>query len=108
MKSLFDNDEKRSFGRGGFEIFEDSNGFSLLGTVKVLNTTNLGLLAALSDYWDGYKLSNVISTIMAKGFEVLVKKVRRRFVNCKKEYAIKQQMMKAGTSAEYTEKAMMM
>ena len=67
----------------------------------MLNATNLGHLAALSDYADGYKLSNVVSTIMAKGFEVLVKKVRMRFVNCKKEYSIQQYMMKAGTAAEY-------
>ena len=39
------------------EISEESNGFSTLGSVRVLNTTNLGLIAALSDYIDRDELS---------------------------------------------------
>ena len=76
-------------------ISEDSNRFSTVGSTKVPNTTNLGLIATLSNYMDSDKLLNGISTILIKEFEVSVRAVRRRYAYCKKEYDIQQQIISA-------------
>ena len=51
----------------------DINGFSVLGSIKVTNTTNLRLIAALEDYADRDKLHYCVSTMLVKEFEVSAK-----------------------------------
>ena len=91
------------------EVSECRNGFNLLGSIKVSNTTKLGLVATLSDYADRDKLPNGVSTMLSKSFKVSVRTgraVRRRFVDYMMEYAIQQQIMRVEKVAKYADEEM--
>ena len=49
---------------------------------------NLGFITALSNNMDRDKLPDGVSTVLEKEFEVSLRKVKRRFADCKKECAI--------------------
>ena len=60
----------------------------MIGPIKMSNTRKLGFNTTLSEYVDRQKLPYSDSAKLAKNFDVSVRTVRRRFIDCKKAYSI--------------------